>query len=720
MKKLFHKLLTAIKKTNHRTFILLGLLTIFAVLSLVLFWPSYVRTWESIKGFGRSIWFAVFKHKDDPLPVLPNEPDGSDIIIPASVVELIYLLKSWAVMLFNRDYFLMSIYHFLSFLNDTLQFVVLLPYFVMLLLIVNSLLLYEKEAHEIEDSRALKRYKKFESKRILPFKEYLESWRLYYKYDAPWLLKFSFVFILLLSYRGIAILLDAVGFYLVLTKTFKFARIIPLLGSFMIDIIIMLLDYHKALLIIPLIIFIIWRRHKTARDRLTKMYNYNYEEQATHGVSNLISGPPGTGKTELMTANAILANKRLITGLLGKLQKFSKYFPDINWTSIELYVREQIKTRKWVNRTQVKKGLEELYKNEDEFSKVFNYDLKHKKTRHFNGLKFFNLGEAVATYGEAFFLYDARAPLHFSNYSVVHNYEVEGHFPNYDFDTINADKERTHKSMARILKYDSRRLYTKVNDGVGAPDESYIMDGHVETNTEVDKERGNRLDHANQSRDSLDANQVNDGYNDSVKTTRHEYTIDNTPFIYIYYDTQRPFSVNADLREVNEVRLEINNRTERKMTLPFFELDYLLLGAFVKFVDNFRLEYKGLRNDQTLYNYLLDKLSSMAGNRLDKLYNLYSYDIINYTHRRNVTTESAGESTNRNFYMINQLTRADNYATDAYSEQFSSERMKATRGFYDATFYSSFRATTAELSSQGSYWIERLNMVTKTIVEDDD
>lgn len=717
-----------LKNINHRTYVMLALLMVSISVSILFFGQSYIRTWESIKGLWDSLLVFMRIKPKDVIPSFPNEPSNSAIIIPQSVREFIYLFKSWAIIILNKDFFLLSIYDFLLLFVNLMKFAVFLPYLYIIWILVKHMTLYENDNVIYSESKALIRFKQIENKRLLPMVRYIESWRLYLKYELPNWIRYSFIFLFLFSYRVIAMIIDFLSFYLVFTVTFKISRLFTLLGSYLIDLIIILLEYSKISIMLPIIYFVIKRRHQVAKDRLMKMREYNMFEQTSHGVSNMISGPPGTGKTELMTALSFLATEELIANALEKIKKFSKMFPDFPWPLLEAYIRRGIEERYFVNRAQLTEHLKRLFNDafdesnaeEIKFVDIFRYDPLTEKSCHFDGIKYISLGDAVAIYAEAFFLYDSRKPLHFSNYSVVHNFRVSGKFPIYNFNTIALDKEMVMESIAHIMKFDAHRLYNKAGDSILNEDESYLMDGHVESLTEIDKERGNKTTQSGQRMTELEANQINDGFNDSIKTIRHEYTIDGTPFVKIYNDTQRPNSVNADLRETNEGRLEIQSRSDIDIVFPLFELDYLIFGFISKVIDNYLLEFRSLRVEGTLYNHLLSKVSSVAGNRLQRLYNVYSYSRLSYKYRRNVSSDSTGDSSNRVFYMINQITRANNYATDAYSEYFKSERLKATKGFYDAPRYKTYRASVQEIDAQGSYWGGKLKAMTKTVVELED
>lgn len=707
-----------LKGVDHKNYILLALFLISLTLTIIFKKSAYERLFDGFKGFGEAVIALVTFTPDVPGVDTAAPPINIDISMPASIREIFYTFKAFAIILFNRDQFIYFTYNFLDVLIHILKFIIWLPVLIMLFVLIKMTVLKEDEEPKYVESKRLVAFKKFEKEKLTPIYKYFEEWRIFLKDDAAtW--KLLFMLLILIYYRLGGLIVEGFARYILFIKTFELSVITPIFLSLSIDLLILLYEYNIVSLLVPIIVIFFIQRKNIGRKRLMRMKDYNIEEQASHGISLLITGPPGTGKTEMMTALAFLGTERLIKKALEKIKKFGKMFPNFPWPRFEAYIRLGIEEKHFVNRAQLSEHLMKLYKNDkSQFKVLFDYDLETQKTRHWDGTKFIKFEEAISVYAEAFFLYDSRRPLHFSNYAVVHNFDVEGHFPLYDFDTILMDKEQISEKTAYILNFDAHRIYKKLGGGFLNDDESFIMDGQIETITEVDKERGNRITQAGQKMDDANANQVNDGHNDSIKTIRHLYTIDGTPFVYILMDAQRASGVNADLRELNEGRIEIQSRSQMKMVLPFFELDYLIFGFISNKLDDYLLEFRSLRNDGTLYNYLLNKIAARAGNRLLKLVNEFSYSVMFYKYRQNVTADSAGESSNRQFFMINQITRSRNYATDAYSEYFRSEQKKAKKGFYDARAYKSYRASVKEIDSQLSYWGINLKNMTKTTSND--
>ena len=67
-------------------------------------------------------------------------------------------------------------------------------------------------------------------------------------------------------------------------------------------------------------------------------------------------------------------------------------------------------------------------------------------------------------------------------------------------------------------------------------------------------------------KDSFECNQLNDLFNTWLKMLRHSATVSNYPFVRVIFDEQRPESLGADLREVCDKVIFI----EEKETYYFF------------------------------------------------------------------------------------------------------------------------------------------------------
>ncbi|MFA5485828.1 MAG: hypothetical protein WC275_01890 [Bacilli bacterium] len=723
IKNLFYNL----THLGHRSYVFFALFVVALVLTLVFKIDVYKGLLLSIKNF-LNILIKLITFSPN-IPGVSDKVIQYDFTIPKSISELIYSLRVFSVLLFNEDYFIISSFDLVNFLINTLKFIVWLPFLVVLIILIKAIVIREDGSTIYEETKALTNYKKLELKYIIPIKNYFESWRIYLKYEARFT-KLLFIILILIFYRIGTLAFDLMAWYLYFIRSFDFSSIVPLLTNALIEVLIFTIEYNLIYKIIPVVILIRFLRHKRARDIMSRMQYHNEEVAKSNGIITMFFGPPGIGKTKMNTSVSMDTEKMLRNQAYDIMKKYQTMFPDFSWARLRTYIDNGIKDRLFVNRAQLKAHLETKFFNafdenvddhiRTEFYNIFKYDLYNRKVVHFDGIKYIDLFKAMSTYAESFFLYNSSKPLSFGNYSIRYQYTRFGKFPVYNYDYINADKEQfIFDNNSHIINYNSRRLFEIVGDNNNSDEYRYIMDGHVEHNTEISSERGNRNDHKGQSKDDYGANQVNDGYNTSLKLSRHEYSIDGKPFVRVTYDLQRLGSLNLDLVETAETFIEIKGIAKVDVVLPSFEIDYLICNFVKERHERYMEEFLVRRNTGTLYNYLLDKIVAKFNHHWSKIKNMYGYEILEYVNKSNSTMLST-ELLGRNaYYILNQKMYADTYATDAYKEYFNSERLKATKGMYDAVQYETYTASVEELDQQNSFMINNLKRSTKTTVAND-
>ncbi|MDY0389249.1 MAG: hypothetical protein RBT65_19435, partial [Methanolobus sp.] len=644
----------------------------------------------------------------------------SGILLPHTVKELLYSLKAWSIALFNRDLFLTFYFKSLYYINKILRVLIWVPIFGSIIYLLKLYIHREKPENEDQESKKLVCYKAFEEKYLNPVYNYLFSWRIFLKYESR-IYKIILAVILLNIYRITAIGVDTFSWYIYLLRTFNLSSTIPLVLSALIDVLTILMTKN----IVIIVMILLFLRHrlqiKRSTEAVRRLQAFNKEKSNSLPIVTLMSGPPGSGKTQVGTSIVLdIEEGRLRGEALSIMKKHSMYFPGFPFSLLEDYIAQGVKSRQFVNRAQLKNELEKMFYEDEgkDFSSTFRYSLQKEKTTHFDGLKAVSLIYSIVAYAQAFFLYNAERPLAFANLGLKFNYVRQGYFPLYDYNYIDRDYEYFYLmdykyQLSNIINFNSRRIYTRMSRSISEEDNRFIMDGQIEFVTEGDKERGNKDDHVGQSRDDYDANQLNDGYNTSLKLTRHEFSIDSTNFSYYITDLQRQNSINADIRETAEARWEIKVRSDLQVTLRSFHWAYIFYNTLINFFDDYYYTFRANRKDKTLYNYLLQKAVSRLSNRYNRLIKLYGYETITIRDRRNVTSDSSGDSKNIVYYIISRKMYADIYRTDCYSSYFEGERLKASKGFYDAAQYQDTMATTEELDKQNSYLIEKIKSGTK-------
>ena len=717
IKMWFFQLFTKIKDLDYRHYIASVLLILLLGLIAIIRPEIYVRLWTSITTLIKTIG-NIFVPIENAEPIALPKLEDYKGIIAQDFNQLIYDFKIVSLALFNRDNAAFYGIDLLNILNKILRVIIWIPLIFVLIMVINSFVLKEKPADEDKESQALVKFKKIENK-LLPIRDWFKEFQLFLA-DTPFY-TVAFLLIIAMTYRVLPLLIDFISVYFNLVKFFNISVLFNFITLVVYDVFIITAYYNKFFLAILIIVIILLLRAHFGRKQLERMQAANEEVAESLAVATLITGPPGSGKTFMATSLTLDVEMQFRNDAFAILQKYYQMFPNFNFASFEAWIIKAIEDRTVVNRSQIKLAIEGIWEKfllKHDKTILFNYDFKKYSLLFFDGVKYISLKEALIQYGQSYFIYFTDKALCFSNLAVKHKYDRGGYFPLYDYDYINKNKRgwATNAKYSSIINFDSRRILNHVD-----PYDSkkwYIMDGQVELITELDKERGNQMDHVGLDKRSTTANQKNDGYNRSLKLTRHEFTIDNKPFTKIIFDTQREQSVNADLRETCEDRITIQtSKKDVEISLPFAWLDYLIFNPLVNKFIKYHYEFRSKRKDETLYNYLISKLINPLYKHLTKLSNVYGYKAVDYIRESGVTAEHRGESKNMIYYFINQKMLADRYATDAYSAFFDNERAAAKEGFIDAETYSSSRATVEELKSQNSYMIDEIEEATTANAE---
>lgn len=699
------KLKEVFKKIDYRHYICSAIILTFLLLTIFFRQDNYVRIGQAFEHLWSSIKYLFgasgFQEYDEVTGI-------SNIILPKDGLHFLVLFKVFSGLTFNWDFFVLYILDVFLLLINILKVIIWLPIIIIWFVLIKKLVLSEKSEEIDGPTRPMKWYIGFETKVIRPVRTYIrEFFSFFWKYY-----KIFIILLVLLLLNIYAIGIDLLSWYLSFLKSFDLSSLFNVLVYVVFDILVAI-KTDLWLVIIIGVIALHMLRINSAIKQLEKMQLINEERAEQLGIATLVTAPPGTGKTTLVSSLTTDLDKNFRTKAFDIIKKYQLLFPNFPWQNLESYIHEETEARNIVNRAQLKENLNELWKSyiDEQSDTFFNYNTELYPLLVHDGVKYLTLIEAVIPYAEAYFLYFSGKPLVFGNFSIRCDYQREGYFPLYDYDYINRDKkeEYSHRYI-NITNFDSRRILNRLNDTDSA--NYYQMDGQVEAYTEIDKERGNREDHIGLDKTDYEANQRNDGFNKSVKLTRHEFTIDNIPFTKLLVDCQREYSVNADLREACEDRIRIKERGQEKITLPFFVFDYLFCVPIMKRYQEYYYEFRSLRKDITLYNYLYSKLIHRLALYYYRICNLYCFRQLFYNHERGATATEEGTITRENYFFINQKVYSGLFSTDAYSEFFDNKRMDAEEGFLDAKEYSSVKPSVDELKLQESYWINELIEIT--------
>ena len=467
--------------------------------------------------------------------------------------------------------------------------------------------------------------------------------------------------------------------------------------------------------------FVAWRLcRRSALNRLKRMQGANEEVADGLSVCTAITGAPGIGKTKMMTSIAVDLERSQREAAFSIIKKYASAFPWFDWPSLERWVEGEVGSRGLSNRAQIRAKLGAMWSDRADGG-FFNYE-PSRGEYFFDGARRISLGYAADCYAEAYFLYFPGLPLSVTNYAIRFDLTAspDGYFPLYPSSMaylaygcrpVGGDPE-----YSAIVDFDARRIAKRVDqDDVDAASR---MDGQVEAYTEVDKERGNRNDYRGLKTEG-GANAINDGFNWSVKLTRHDFTIDGIPFTKILMDTQRPDSVNADLRETCEDSIFIFAKEEARVALPFFSFAADIVAFLVDRYEAFYYRLRAVRGSgKTLLTAIGSKLSSWLRNWALRMTKSYGYERVLFKHTVGAGANFAGVSNVEEYYFIKRKVESGLYATDCYRSLADARKIECGKGYLDAPRYSSTNMTVAEMKSQHSYFIDKLvDQTEKSILE---
>jgi hypothetical protein len=561
--------------------------------------------------------------------------------------------------------------------------------------------------------------------------------------------------------------IDLIAFYLVFTRSLFGASVLPVFAALLATVADDLSDLWWAgdLLIALWIAFLIIR--KRALDMLREEQAQNEDEASELAISSIFTGPPGIGKTKMMTSMAIDLEGQMTEKAFGIIRKYAMAFPRFDWPALEAWVSGLMEEETSANRElgeieaklkalPSKKGsdgdkakaaaeISALRARKAELAKkglvanraqlrarLFAMFAEYKKSGFdpslffgygagdglwwFDGAKEVYLPAAADAYAESFYLYFPGLPLAVMNYAVRFSKGIGGEgFPLYRplgwYLAGGCKPYEGESQYSAISDFDARRIAKRL-DPLDA-DSWACLDGCVEAYTEIDKERGNKDDYVGiRGRD--EPNPTNDGFNWSVKLTRHDFTIDGAPFTAILFDTQRPDSVNADLRESSEDSIYIWERSDTESALPFWKADQAItswvIGQWMSYYYAFRNARPGV---ETLYNRALAAVARPFFNHMERMSNSYGFERVTFRHQVGGTGNIAGKAVTEEYYFIRRKTESGIYANDCYRAIGDRRRIDARKGYLDAARYGDIDMTLEEMRRQNSYFIKKLEDETR-------
>ena len=680
----------------------------FILFGVLVFGVAYQRVFEALIDLYGGFKYYLCVLFGLPTNDLPSVTDYSKVmewtvILPSDFEGFKVNTTAYFSMLFSKE-------NFLSWLSVTGAKVsvwakvltIFLPCAVVLIIVVKRIYATPNTRHN-KDTFPLRIYKVVTRYTIEPLKRFLRQYFEFVKqHNSIWII---WLIIWGFNLNFATVITEFFAFYFYFAVSFDFKAIYTQIVKLFIDL--QVIVKHVPLWIILIFVWLIFERWRKnlATAKLRRMENANRGFINDLPIVSMTCGSMGKKKTTIITDMALSQEVMFRNIAYGKLQETDMKFPNFGWIAFEMELRKCMEYGTVYNLATVKEWIKvkraRYEKHHNDLLQLYGYDSERYGLYYRDGLKTSYIFDVLSTYAQLYFIYVIQSSLIVANYSIREDNRLidGGNFPVWSTDFFS--KNPRPSRHAHILDFDILRLGKKVlenNPSAGS------FEFGVVAITEVGKERGNNLELKEVKKGTEETNQKNDLFNSWLKMCRHSATVDNYPFIKVFTDEQRPSSWGADARELCDI-VHIVSSGNTRLALPFFTIEDMLnewlFNRFINLYEDFRFN----RGDNTLFIYLLKKVTAFVYRRNAVIYNIYGYSISNIEKERGTMD---GKTEKKKYYLMNKKIYSQRFSTDCFSDYFN-ELAKGTHiGMNDYTEYATEKASVQELKRQNSYFINSL------------
>ncbi len=557
-----------------------------------------------------------------------------------------------------------------------------------------------------KDSKALKRFKRFEDKVYLPCKYYVIDFVKFVKehgvYWKLWLFTFA------LTFNFIAIVIEFLAFYLYFVSSFDFKNIYVQVLKLLMDLSV-IIDFIPAIgwVVIGLaVLHVLRKRIGYARLNHMEMKNRGFINERP--IVLMLTATMGKGKTTMATDMALSQEIMFRDKAFEKILEADLKFPCFPWINLELALKKAIANHNVYNLATCKRfarsKMKKFFKRPCR-QNIFMYDYEKYGTTYDNKLYVSDIWQVIEDYCQLYFIYVVQSSLLISNYSIRSDIVLEdlGNFPLWNMELFKRDSRLfdAYSRHAKILDFDTLRLGKQVLENNEKAD---MFEFGIINITEIGKERGNSLENQHVNKKDLSANQKNDLFNAWLKMIRHSATVDNFPFVRVITDDQRASSWGADARELCDIVSIIDN-SDKKLAMPLFFLEDAFISWLLKGFIGRYYQRRFERGDNTLGMYLYKQLSAKLKNYQSRTYNIFGYK------KFGVGVENGtqdGVVTRKFYYIMFSKIYRKVFSTDCYSDFFNIKALRSKIGLADLPEFATEKASFEEMMSQHAYFFTDL------------
>lgn len=679
------------------------------LLGVFLFRSSYVRLWEALSDFGRSIGYYFCEIFGITHNITPTVNDFSQItdkpaVLPDTVDGFKANVFLYFQLLISKSNFLGWLSHIAGVMTEIMKFtVILIPCFIGFWFYIKHLYGKHNTKHG-KDTVPLCIFKFISRFTYQPIKRFVRGYAAFIR-ENRWIWM-CWIIVCILHLNVASIFFGFLAYYFYFAVEFDFSTIYTQIVKLFTDLKTPFIYFpYWALLFLIYPLFNRFRR-RIALGKLRRFEARNCGFINELPIVSITCGSMGKKKTTAITDMALSQEVMFRQKAMEILQNADMKFPYFPWIRFEKELQACMEYGTVYNLATAKDWVRlkrsRFMRHGNAEWQLYCYDVNRYGFSYDDGLKISNLFNVLETYAQAYFIYVIQSSLIVANYSIRTDsvFIDEGNFPMWltDFFPRNHRRQSRH---AHILDFDILRLGKKVIEN--NPNAGSFEFGVVAI-SEVGKERGNNLELKEVKKGKDEANQKNDLFNSWLKMCRHSATVDNFPFIKVFTDEQRPESWGADARDLCDI-VNIGSSSEQKLALPFYTIEDMISEiAFNKFI-NLYYDFRFRRGDNTLLVHVLKSVTAWLWKRNIKVYNTYGYNVLKIDKERGTMD---GKIDKKKYYIMNRKIYARRFSTDCFSDYFNDMAKKSKVGLNDYREYVTGRASVDELKAQNSYFINAL------------
>ncbi len=646
--------------------------------------------------------------------VLTYDEEIIKSVLPIDIRVFGYRFLSAFELMVNGAYIKKSWNGFLLWLSKAANVVLLLalPVVIIIVIYYNFVIFKNVEGEAKEQSKPLKAFLWLQEKAWYPVKYFLLN--LWYEFRYSKFLFFGYIIIGLYNINLLSFLMTFIAWYLYFVFSIDFLSLWTLLCKFLICISPLLHPFFWPFWGIAVFIIIEALKIRFAYHKLEDFYARNDEFVDDLGIVTGIYGVPGSGKNLLEVGIATQKERLLRLQAFNQMMEIRSEFPDFPFRYLEMEVEDLKVNNIKYNKIQIEYYFKDKFKG---LKEIYGYNLEENKNEHYDKLKVANIVEELTDYAQLYYIYISA--LAASTYSLRYDKGIEltHAFPGLRYNFFHRDfRGDTESENAKIFDLNLIRLNNQLDneneekEGVFEPNKDKnitLFDFGLLTLSEFGKDRGNR--YSNLARKEKKVKPSNDGTANCLGVLRHLTTVRYKQYGFIIWDEQKLSSFSGVEAAMAETNIFISKqKNNQKVTLPLWFFEGIILEWFSSRYNYLYQKYIHLRNDQTLFSYIVSHVSSFFNNLNRNLVNTFGYKklVLSLSGVNvNGAQEQRGEDS---FYLMNKIVFSNRYQTDCYKGFFDNLKRQAKEGINQFDSFSDKVATIQELIKTNGYFATEL------------